>query len=231
MNYSNKLFVSLIALLSINASGMQILRDRTAFRVLDGNTERLIQSYNTSKFLRGLSEEQLKKFENVGNRYKAIKLSNGEYEIAEEGGLKGGGPVSAGIAYGVVKGLCWTGLIGAGVGAVVATGGAALGAAGAIGGTAAAAGTMAGAIATTAGATAATATAATLGAAGGVLAGGAIAGAAIGATVATSTAVVATAAVAAPQVVATVAAVGGIAGGIEAASLAAFAFFLALPLP
>jgi len=71
---------------------MQVIRERTVFKVRDGITEHTVFNYNKSKFLRGLNEEQLQKFEQAENRYKAIKLSDGQYQVTEDGGLKGGGP-------------------------------------------------------------------------------------------------------------------------------------------
>jgi len=92
MNLSNKLFLSVLALISINASAMQVIRDRTAFRVVDGDVEHGVKNYDVCKPLRGLSEENLQRFEKLGGRYKAIKLSNGDYIVREQGELKGGGP-------------------------------------------------------------------------------------------------------------------------------------------
>ena len=92
MNLSNKLFLSVLALISINASAMQVIRDRTAFRVVDGDVEHGVKNYDICKPLRELSEENLQRFEELGGRYKAIKLSNGDYMVREQGELKGGGP-------------------------------------------------------------------------------------------------------------------------------------------
>ena len=220
MNRSNKIFFSLVIFATVQCFGMmrQITRDQDGFSVFDGQVHR-VKNHDIEPILRNLQVNQLRVFLQEGGKIRAIKLDNGDYVLRAHVPGLAGGPVAAGIAYGITKALCWTGLVGAAVGVVAVTGGAAIGAAGAVATTATATGALAGAVATTAGATAATATAATIGAGAGVLAGGAAVGAAAGATVATSTAVAATAAAVAPEVVALWHWDWGYAGGIELAKL------------
>lgn len=75
---------------------MKVRRSDTGFTVLDGREEHQIKYYDVHPFLRNLSQEKLEQYEAVGNRYRAIKLRNGQgydYAVQPEGGLKGGGPI------------------------------------------------------------------------------------------------------------------------------------------
>jgi hypothetical protein len=65
---------------------------QTQFFVHDTQGTHAIQRYDVSPFLKSLKPEQLRKYCNVGNRIKAIKLSNGDYRLEEDGTIKGGGP-------------------------------------------------------------------------------------------------------------------------------------------
>ena len=87
-----------LAMLSSACFGMQVMRNGAEFKVLDGDSTHPVQNCFKSKFLRGLTEVQLAKFEQAGNRFKAIKMSNKEYGVQEEGGLKGGGPFLTALA-------------------------------------------------------------------------------------------------------------------------------------
>ena len=102
MNFSNKLFLSLGVLTSLGLSGMQntdmqVIRDGTNFSVLDNGCEHSVNNNDVCKPLWRQSAEYLQRFELLGGRYKAIKLSNGDYIIREKGQLKGGGGLFAAV--------------------------------------------------------------------------------------------------------------------------------------
>lgn len=82
-----KLLLSLVSLVSMGCYAMQ-----TQFFVHDQCGEHAVKRHDVSPFLRSLSQEQLKKYGKVGNKVRAIKLSNGDYRVQEQGELKGGGP-------------------------------------------------------------------------------------------------------------------------------------------
>lgn len=87
---STGLFLSIVSLISMGCCAMQ-----TQFFVRDqvGNHE--VKRYDISPFLRSLSPKQLQKYGEVGNKIRAIKLSNGDYRVQEQGELKGSGPIWA----------------------------------------------------------------------------------------------------------------------------------------
>jgi hypothetical protein len=72
---------------------------QTQFCVREQGREHLVKSYDVSPFLRSLTPTQLEKYSAVGNRIRAIKLSNGDYRVQEESTIKGGGPGLAWMAY------------------------------------------------------------------------------------------------------------------------------------
>ena len=94
----NGKFVLSLSLLVIPCFCMQIMRDKTDFSVIDETGSHQVQRCDTSRFLRSLKSEQLQKFEETGNRYKAIRLQNGDYMIREHGDIKGGGGLFGAIA-------------------------------------------------------------------------------------------------------------------------------------
>lgn len=96
--FSYRRVVLSLAMLSSACLGMQVMRDGREFRVIDENGTHQVENCFKSKFLRGLNEEQLAKFEAAGNRIKAIQTSNGDYRVQEEGGLKGGFVLFAALA-------------------------------------------------------------------------------------------------------------------------------------
>jgi hypothetical protein len=71
---------------------------QTQFFVRDLEGEHEVRRHDVSPFLRSLSQEQLQKYSDVGNRIKAIKFSNGDYRIQEEGTIKGGGGILGAVA-------------------------------------------------------------------------------------------------------------------------------------
>lgn len=77
---------------------MQVLREQSDFMVLDGDAVHPVQRHDISKMLRSLSPEKLQQYEELGGRYKAIKLSNGDYMVNEKGDLKGGFFLTAALA-------------------------------------------------------------------------------------------------------------------------------------
>lgn len=82
-----KLLLSLVSLVSMGCCAMQ-----TQFFVHDQEGAHTVKRHDVSPFLRSLSQEQLKKYSEVGNKVRAIKLSNGDYRVQEDGRIKGGGP-------------------------------------------------------------------------------------------------------------------------------------------
>jgi len=239
MKYINKLCLCIATLVSFSCLGMmhQVIRDENGFRVFDGQQEHMVKPYFVDSLLKRMNPEQVQRFVERGNRIRAIRLSDGEYRLQAMVPVKGGGPIGFVIGYGLTKALCWSGLIGAGIGAAVVTGGAAAAAVGA-GATAVATGAAAikvGALAASASAIAGTAGVAGAGAAAGAVAIGASAGFTAGAAAATAVgttiaagaaagatatgAAVVAAATSAPAAVTAVAAAGGIVGAIESISL------------
>ena len=61
--------------------------------------DRQVKSYDVDPMLRRMSPDQLHKFVEMGNRVKAIQLDNGDYVLRTQGGLNGGGPGLAVVAY------------------------------------------------------------------------------------------------------------------------------------
>ncbi len=187
--------------------------DEEGFTVTENDLSTRVQRYDTDKMFRGKTKKQIAAFAAMG-KFKISKFDNGEYSVKADGGLNGGGPVTASILYGLTKFLCWTGVAtGAGV---VATG---------VGAATLATGGATGLL----GAGAATAVGI------GVPTGAAIVGSVAAAAVPTATAVaVAQGAVVAGAGIGAVGTAGLIAGtatAIEGVSLGAFAFGMALPLP
>ncbi len=223
---------------------VSIYHDEDGFHVHSDTENALVKRHMMSSMLRNLDAKHLKGFLEQGGYISLEKCDDGEYSLTEHVRGLGGGPVGFAIGYGITKALIWSGIIGAGVGAVAATGGAALGVAGVVG-TGAAATT--GALAATGSAIAgsvgiagggAVAGAVGVGAAAGFTAGATAvtavgttiaAGAAAGATVTGAATVAAVAS--APTAVATVAAAGGVIASIEAASLCVGAWVGALTGP
>jgi hypothetical protein len=83
---SGKLFISVL-LASMGCSAMQ-----QEFYVHDQVGTHKVHRYDISPFLRSLTSAQLKKYRDVGNKVRVIKLSNGDYRVQEHGELKGSGP-------------------------------------------------------------------------------------------------------------------------------------------
>ena len=78
------LFLSILLLFSMGCTAKQ------AQFFVDG---REVKRHDVSPFLRSLSPEQLQKYSKVGNKVRAIKLSNGDYRVQEESTIRGGGPI------------------------------------------------------------------------------------------------------------------------------------------
>lgn len=164
---------------------------------------------NLDKQLRSLTKQQVTKLAEMG-LLSVNQLSDGSYTVKATGKLKGGGPVTAAALYWITKSLCW-----GGVGAVAS--GAALGVGAAIVSTGGTAGPI---IATTTQAAFATAVAGTGAGAAGATGAAVLIG---GSTVATE--------VATGLVIGGGATIGtvGLVGGIEAASMSAWAIGMAIP--
>lgn len=93
-----KLFMSVLMLIGLPC--MAMLRQQDGHFILTKcDTEHVLNTYDVHPFLRNLSESQLEKFQQVGNRIRAIQLDNGDYVVRPHGELKGGGPGLAWVAY------------------------------------------------------------------------------------------------------------------------------------
>jgi hypothetical protein len=96
-----KYALSILLLISAHCYAMQ-----TQFFVHDRTGDHFVKQHDVSPFLRSLTPAQLQKYNEVGNRVRAIKLSNGDYRIQEDSAIKGGGPwlatLVAAVGYPVV---------------------------------------------------------------------------------------------------------------------------------
>ena len=218
MNYPHKLCLCLAMLSSLSSLGMvrHIIRDESGFRIIDGQTEQVVQPHFVDPLLKRMSPEQLTTFVAQGNRIRAIRLSNGEHCLQAIVPGLGGGPVTAMALYWITKSLCW-GAVGTAVAASTAAAVTAVAATGGAAGVAVGAAINAGSAALVASTGAGTA------AAGAVTA--ALATPAIAATAAAASTT------AVGSVVAATGTVAGFVAAIEGVSAAACAFGLALPLP
>lgn len=94
----NKSLFIVLSLACIGCSAMQ-----TQFFVRDQSGDHAVQRHDVSPFLRTLSPEKMQKYNQVGNKIRAIRLSNGDYRVQEESTLRGGGPgwacVTAMVGY------------------------------------------------------------------------------------------------------------------------------------
>lgn len=211
-----------------------ILRNHHGFAIQDDFGIKQVKDHFVDKQLLNSSAATLKKMQECGYM-KVSALSDGEYKLDYCARGRGGGPLSAGIAYWVVKIGLYSAITGAAVGSVALTAGAAGGAiaTGVVGGTAA----TAAASSATAAAGLATCGVGGLAAAG---AGAGVVGVATGASLTIAAGVSASAA--ATEVVAlgtmaaatagagtSVGAVGAVIGTVEAASTGAALLFLSIP--
>lgn len=100
-----QLLLSLAVFLGLPCFGMVIKTDH-GFFVNDHNVIHKVKPYDVDPFLRRLSDTQLHKFTDMGNRIKAIQLHNGDYMLRAKGDLNGGGPwlaaITAAVGYPVV---------------------------------------------------------------------------------------------------------------------------------
>ncbi len=108
---------------------VKLLTDYKHVFVEDENATYRVQSHQMNKELRDLLKHKaLDKFKEVGY-IRAIKNSEGKYELAAKVRGEGGGPILAGFLYGTVKVLAYSGMAVMGTGAIVgitaATGGTA----------------------------------------------------------------------------------------------------------
>lgn len=222
-----KIFLSfLLPVLSLSANDLAIYTSKThtSFSTKDFST--VVPNYMVSKSIREMKPERLAAILEGGNAYLTFnECSDGNYTVNLHGRVRGGGPVTAGFLYWVTKcGLYGTAAAATGV-AITATGGAVAAAVGA--------GTAGAAVGTVGG----VATVMTGAAIEGAAMGGAMAIGGVGAAGTIITSAVAGAGAEMALVGGTTAAVtsvGGVAGAIavvESASLGAFAFGMALPLP
>ena len=91
-----KLFISSIMLVGLPCMAM-LRQEGLQFRLRVGDQEHVVKSYDVHPFLRNMSSAQLEKFQQVGNRIKAVQLDNKDYVVRPGGELMGGGPIWATI--------------------------------------------------------------------------------------------------------------------------------------
>jgi len=96
----SKILLSLLALVSCSCAAM-LEQQGQDYVFRDNQESHLVKRYDVHPFLRNLTPGQLRKYYEVGNRIKAIKLSNGDYIARPIGELNGGGPWLAGIVAAV----------------------------------------------------------------------------------------------------------------------------------
>ena len=65
------------------------------YTLVEGKEHHSINRYDVHPYLRGLTSEQLHKFQQVGNRVRATRLNNGDIVVRPGGELKGGGGILA----------------------------------------------------------------------------------------------------------------------------------------
>lgn len=87
---TSALLCSLALLISYGCQAMEQIPAQ--FFVKEGDQLHTVKRHDVSPFLRNLSPQQLTKFSAMGNRIKAVKLSNGDFRLEERGELLGGGP-------------------------------------------------------------------------------------------------------------------------------------------
>ncbi len=108
---------------------VRLLTNRSAMFVEDENAAYRVEKHNMNPLLKNvIKHKALDKFKEAGY-IRINKNSEGKYELAAKVRGEGGGPILAGILYGTVKVLAYTGMAVMGTGAVVgitaATGGTA----------------------------------------------------------------------------------------------------------
>jgi len=111
---------------------ISVVRDDAGFSVLHNNERRSVKRHDVDPVLKSLGMKQLALALKT-NRIQVKQLSNEDYTLALQGGLKGGGPGGAGIGVWIGKGVVH--IIGHGAIAIAAA------AAGTVGGPVAAAST------------------------------------------------------------------------------------------
>lgn len=223
-----RILIILMSLCSaINAGEIAIQKFPSHYSISSKEFNADIPNYMVSKEVRSMDPAKLAAILNSGNAYLDINECSEGYSMDIKGRVKGGGPITASLLYGLTKIGCY-GTAAAAVGtAIAATGGAAAAALG--GGAAGAAAGTVGGVATVA------AGAAIEGAAAGgaiAVAGSTIGGAGTVITMAVAGAGGEMALVGGTTVAVT--SVGGVGAAIacvESAALGAFAFGMALPLP
>ena len=98
---TSALSCSLALLISYGCQAMEQIPAQ--FFVKEGDQLHTVKRHDVSPFLRNLSPQQLSKFSAMGNRIKAIKLSNGDFRLEERGELLGGGPGFGAFLYVVIN--------------------------------------------------------------------------------------------------------------------------------
>ena len=93
-----KMLLSLAVFLGFPCFAMVIKTDE-GFFVNDRGIINAVKPHDVDPFLRKLSPVQLTRFSQMGNRIKAIRLSNGDYMLRAKGDLLGGGPGLAWFSY------------------------------------------------------------------------------------------------------------------------------------
>jgi hypothetical protein len=102
---------------------MQLVRNKNNFIFHDGNHKYAVSPHFIDPLLKRMNQEQLNIFVKQGNRIRVIRMSDGTHRLQSIIPGKGGGPISAKIAYEITKTICLSNVMGAGIGAAIATGG------------------------------------------------------------------------------------------------------------
>jgi hypothetical protein len=199
------LFLLSASSLMANDAITALVRTQKGYNLQMSNVRREIKSYDVDSRLKSLDNTQLKRMTAIGC-LKAHEMNNGDYRVEIGGGLKGGGPITAGILYWVTKIGCYGTAAAATTTIAAATAGTGIAAVGGFASTLAAASV-----------------------AGGAGVGAPIAGLVAG-TIA-NTALASEAAIATAGVITSAGSFAGAVAAVESASMGAFAFGMMLPLP
>ena len=96
--HSRKLYALLITLVSCSCSAM-LKQCGSDYIYTQGSQAHHIKRYDVHPFLRNMTQEQLRRYTDMGNRFKVVRLSDESYMVRPQGELKGGGPGTALAAY------------------------------------------------------------------------------------------------------------------------------------
>lgn len=77
---------------------LAVIKSQDGFTVLKDNTKQAVHSHDVDPLLRSLSNEQLARALQI-SRIKVSQLSNNDYKLSLQGGLKGGGIFGANAGF------------------------------------------------------------------------------------------------------------------------------------